>query len=126
MTIVRSKTSKLHPEEVFRLWIELDTLDKVRGNLAEKGYVNPKTKRPYSKMAIYYNAMKYVLEEPDVAREYYKKYNADYAFDDDIWNEWLIEKAIWVYKNRTRILLWLRRMGLDEKYKYFYADRMGV
>ena len=127
MTIVRSRTSNLNPKETFLLWIEFDTLKKTAGQLAHRGIINPVTKRPYTTMAVYYTAMKYVLENPDEAREYYLKYDADYALDDEIWNEWLIGRALSMYKTKVRILSWLRRMGLDgDKYKHLYKDALGI
>lgn len=127
MTIVRSKTSNLDPKEVFMLWIELDTLEKVSFRLASKNIVNPRTKNPYTKMALYYSAMKWILENSDEARKYYQDYNAEYSYDDDIWNEWLIRKAIYIYKNKSRIVLWLRRMGLDDgRYNHIYNKELGL
>jgi hypothetical protein len=109
----------------FQLWAQLGSIGKVQSHLKLAGIINPNTTKEFSHMAIWNAAFRWVLENMDEARQIFKDAGSD--LNDVQWDEWLIEKAMYVYgaSSKGRFMRWIRRMEF-EKYDYIYAERYGV
>lgn len=119
MSISTNKLKKLDDQECFNLWVELKSITKVSLHLLNKGIHN-QGKR-FSDMSIWTACMRYVLENPEIARPYYIADGAIFAVSDDEWYEFLIERAVNVYRtSRSRFMKWIERNNL-QKYEHIYA-----
>lgn len=113
--------------EVFRLWYELGSINKVREVLKSAGIVNPTTGNSWTYPVIIKHAIHWVLENPDEARLYYQKVSAEFAYDDEAWNKYLVSKAQQIYRtSMRRFMSWIDRRGFGTKYQDMYAEQFGL
>lgn len=124
MSIVNKMRSNLDPEECFKAWVETETVENAHAFITEKGIINPRSGKPYSKYSIWRSAMIWVVENPEKAKPYYIAAGAN--FTDDEWNEFLVSKACHLYgATRPRITKWIKKMGLED-YDYVYTEKTGI
>lgn len=107
----------------FELWRELGTLPKVSKHLTNAGEINQKRHKPISDVTIRTAALRYVIENPDEAKEFFDKENGR-VMDQTIWEEYLVKTALSIYDTSTdKLVSWIRRKGM-EKYDYIYSKRI--
>lgn len=129
MSIVGRMTKRIieDDKQIFILWYELGSLPKVKAFLASAGFVNPASGRPIATLTISTAAYRWVIENPDDARPYYRKISAGYAYDDEMWNRYLVHRAMKVYNtSKKRFMNWIERRGFGNKYEDMYAVRFGT
>lgn len=113
--------------EMFRLWYELGSLPKVQKALKTAGIINPATGRPPEQLTIRRCALRWVIENPDKARPYYQKISAEFAYEDEAWNRYLVDRAQRIYNTSVkRFLSWVDRRGFGTKYQDMYAEQFGL
>lgn len=122
----RGKPRPFDGKQVFILWYETGSLEKTHRHLINLGFINPRTGKPYVRMVVWFTAMRWVINHPEDAREYYIKDGADFALNDEQWNRFLIRKAQTIYPGKKRFLSWIERMGFGDKYIDIYANRCGL
>jgi hypothetical protein len=105
-----TKPNKLDPEMCFRLWSELGSLQRVVNHLADLGYVNPATARPFSMGGIRASAFVWMFNHPDEA--YQCVLDAGSRLTRNEFNQILI----WRKRTRTAstsgMYTWLQKNGL--------------
>jgi len=112
--------SDLDYKEIYILWLELGSLEKVCRNLESRGLLTRGGKK-YAPSRINHVVWKYATENPEEALEIYR--SLGFEISDEDWERLLVEKAFLIYfkklsfKSRTAFNKWLTRMGLFEKYK---------
>jgi len=108
------------------LWIELGTLQKVTNHYHAQGLINPKTMKPFSLMAIWTSAMRYVLDNPKLTREFYEA-DLGEALSDERWEEMLITRAFQVYNySKSRTIKWAKTHGLFDKHYEVFAEKFKL
>jgi hypothetical protein len=120
-----SNKAILDDKYCFDLWNKLGTLDLVADQLEREGIVNPRTGKPYHLMTVWTAASRWMVENPEKSRKYFTVIAA--YLDDESWEEFLVERAMSVYKGSKRnFLKWARKMGLFDKYFDTFADHFGL
>lgn len=114
-----AKTQRiLNPKECFELWVELGSIQKVCGNLAFKGTINPYTQRPFTPMGVWKSAMFWVTSNIEEAWKFYQEGGSPFTKKE--FEEWVVGKAMFVYgTSRKRFLRWIDENGF-EKYEPIY------
>ena len=121
MTITSKQEKLLNDKESFFLWLELGSTKNVSLHLEREGRVNPRTGDPFSPMAIWDSAMRWVLDHPYEAKEIYDEHGS--TMNQTEWEEWLVQKALHVLgTSRKRFMKWIKNRKF-EKYVYIYKDR---
>lgn len=124
MAITSKKEALLDDKQCLDLWIELGSTEKVSKHLANNGQVNPTTKKPFSQMAIWDAAFRWILSHPEEAREIYVEQGS--VLTQEEWEEWLVGRARHVLgTSKGRFLAWIERNNF-QKYEYVYAERFGI
>jgi len=114
MTIGRSGTKNFDPETCFKAWLEYGTVDKAKKALLKEGLdPHPNTIRR--------NAFIYIIDNPEEVRELMKNSGIYYAYNDTLWNDFLIRKAKAVLVTQTQsfksFYSWLELNNLLEEAK---------
>jgi hypothetical protein len=114
----KAPTKILDDELCFKKWYELGSLVKVQRWFQNEGKINPKTGKPFTPMAYWIAAMRWVVNYPDEAREYYKKLT-DLDFDphdDDEWWEYVIDQAKSArFLSKSRFEAWVIEHELQDR-----------
>jgi hypothetical protein len=115
------KEKYLNDEEIFNLWRQLPSIEKVIDHLTQKGKINPDTGKPFTRMAIWHSAWRYALDNPNETYKYFE----DRKTREEYWNK-LVKVALTVYLNTstTRFLDWIKKHNL-ERFNNIYADKIG-
>ncbi len=109
-------------KEIFDLWIELGSLNKVGRNLAGRGIINKYTGKPLVATALWERAMRWVLYNPDEAKVIYE-IKMERKIPQEQWERWLVKKACKVFDDAQRQLReWIKTYGM-EQYSDIYAKR---
>jgi len=119
MGIIRSREKFLDDKMCFILWAELGSLPKAVRHITQDGYVNPRTKKPFTRSGVHQSARRYMLENADEARKVFLQHGDTRTQEE--WEEYLVKLAAHVYgemSSRTRFYRWLKRNNFKEKYEY--------
>lgn len=126
MSIVSNSKRLLDDKESFLLWVELGSVKRVLGHYNEKGIINPRTSLPFSEMAIWVSAMRYVLAHPEEARPYYDQ-ERGIPYSDEEWEDFLLKRVFQVYNySKSRTLKWAKRNNLFDKYYDVWAKAFNL
>lgn len=126
MTITGRSKKLLDDKESFLLWVELGSVSKVLGHYNERGLINPRTSLPFSEMAIWMSAMRYVLAHPEEAKPYYEAERGS-PYPEDEWEEFLIKRVFQVYNySKSRTLKWAKRNNLYDKHYPIWAKAFNL
>lgn len=105
-------------ELAFQKWFELGTIRKAQAWFAREGITNPHTGNPPTTMALWVASMRFVVNNMDLAREYYKQLVLDFdPEDDDEWYKYVVGVA--AKRNvhsETRLVEWLNKHQLWDYY----------
>jgi hypothetical protein len=125
MPIQGNARKLIDEKEAFDLWVKLGAIQKVQTHMKMAGKINPNNGKPFTIMAIWHAAMRWVLYNSEEAKAIYQEQGS--TLSDLQWEEWLVKKAMYVLgtSSRTRFLRWIERMGF-EKYDYLYAEQFGL
>ncbi len=119
--------NSISDKDIFMLWYNMDSLNKVSLHLSNIGLINPANQKPFTIQTLSRHAFKWVIENSNEARPYFQEKAAEFSFNDDSWNKFLIRKAMYVYySSKDRFLNWIDRMGFGTKYQSIYAKRYGL
>jgi len=115
---------RLMDEELaFKLWAELGSLEKAAQALYDRGYKNPVKDAPYTVPGVQAAAYRWVLKNPDEAKEIYLKHGSPLTTEE--WEEWLVRVAtVHLRTSRTRFYGWLDENGFRDKYKHVYEHKI--
>jgi len=127
----RKKLNESLHKEAFYAWLESGTCNKACRVLSRKGIVNPNTGKPYTYMAIYLGAYKYLLEHHERLKpKLFELWGLREGLDmtDEEWEVYLVEKARMVLGNysKRRFMEWVEDNPWAEQYDYLYAERFGL
>lgn len=124
MVLGKRHTIKLLDDaECFTLWYQLGSVERVSKHLEKEGFVNSRTQKPFTPMAIWHSGMRYALENLDEAYQKYKDVGA--ADSREEWERYMVEKAMTVYYSSVkRFMAWIRKNKF-EKYKDVYEMRFA-
>lgn len=126
MTITSKQRKLVNDKETFLLWVELGTLEKVQNHYNTQGIINPRTEKPLSSQAIWTSAMRWVLENPVEAKEYYDA-GEGLPLSQDEWELWLIQRAFMVYNySKSRTIKWAKHFNLFDKYYHLFAEKFHL
>ena len=121
MTITGKYAKLLDDKESFFLWLELGSTAKVAAHMQKEGRVNPRSQHSFTPMAIWDSAMRWVLTNPEEAREIYVAHGDTRTQGE--WEEWLVLKAMHVVgTSRGRFMKWIYKNDF-EKYSYIYGEK---
>lgn len=108
----------LDNKECFEYWVEIGTLRKVAMVFEREGRINPLTDRPYTFIAVWMAAYKWVLENPDEAWKIYQEKGSPLSKEQ--WEKFLTAKAAYIFKERPNYFKeWLLENKF-EKYEEMY------
>ena len=123
----RGKGQLLDERTAFMAWYEAGTQDKAALELARQGLVNPSTGQPYTSGGIWSAAGRFILKNSDEARQYFIRLGASGALDEEIWNKFLIKKAIIIWgTSRFKFFDWIQKMGFYQRYFDFFKGDFGL
>jgi len=126
MSIVSRRKKLLDDKESFLLWVELGSINKVLGHYNERGIINPRTASPFSEMAVWMSAMRYVLANPEEARPFYDTERGA-PYSDEEWEDFLIRRVFQVYNySKSRTLKWAKKNNLFDKYYDIWAEKFHL
>lgn len=112
----------LNDEECFFLWSELGSITRVVNHLKNRGDVNPKTSRPFTRMSIWHAALRHALNNLEETKPYF----LEDGLPEDKFDEHVVKKAMIVYStSKDRFLSWIKENDFED-YKYLYADKFGL
>jgi hypothetical protein len=118
------KNVNIDPKECGRLWIELGSLDKVSIHLANRGIVNEKSGKPYTRDAISRCFWNWAVKHPEESYQFIKDCGGKYS--ETIWRQQLVLKAYSMYVchnlSRENFEAWLEENDLSE-YKNYRSNR---
>jgi hypothetical protein len=105
-------------ELAFTKWFDLGTIRKARKWFENNGIVNPYRNTPPTEMTLWVAANRYVVNNPEVAREYYKKLVLEFdPEDDDQWYAYLVSVARKpIIHSEERLIEWLNENDLWDYY----------
>jgi hypothetical protein len=126
MGIATRQKKLLDDKETFILWVELKSLDKVREHYSSRGIINPRTALPFSNMAIWTSAMRYVLANPEDAKPFYDN-ESGIDLSQDEWEKWLIKKAFQVFNgSKSRTIRWAKQNNLFDAHYEIFAEKFNL
>ena len=112
----RNRKLSVSGQEIFALWSELGSLEKVSAHLTARGEVNPNTLKPFHKMTLWNAAIRWIITHQDEARDVYEKATGEKLRDGD-WNNFLVRTARNVYRTSpSKFISWLE----DNQWAYKY------
>lgn len=118
----RKNTNRyLDDHECFMSWYNLGSLVKVRNKFISEGLENPRTGKPPTPMAIWVAAMRWVVNNAEEAREFYKTLDGldfDPEMDEDWWKYVIhLSKKQRVTSSRTGLKDIVLKYGIQEYYQ---------
>lgn len=126
MGIATRQKKLLDDKETFLLWVELKSLDKVREHYSGRGIINPRTMLPFTNMAVWTSAMRYVLANPEEAKPYYDD-ESGINLTQEEWELWLIKKAFQVFNgSKTRTIKWAKHNNLFDEHYEIFAEKFNL
>lgn len=84
--------SSISAEKCFRAWIEYGTVKRALQALTEQG-ITGRNGKPMHYNTLRRGTFVYILEEPEKAREALREKKVPFTFDDDLWDDYRINKA---------------------------------
>lgn len=119
-------------ESSFYAWLESGTCTKAIRVLTKKGIINRRTGKPYTYMAVYYAAYRYLVKNhaklKPVLFDLWGMREGTEKMSDEQWDIYVINKAVFALGNNSKkaFMRWLEENSWAEDYDYLYATRFGL
>jgi len=115
----------------FYAWLDSGTCARAIRVLVKKGIINTKTGKPYTYMAVYFAAYRYLVKnhaklKPVLFELWGMREGIDMS--DEEWEAFIVNKAVFALGNKSKVafMKWLKKNPWAEKYDYLYATRFGL
>lgn len=120
MPLTGQMVKQLDDKQCFDLWLELGTLQKVANRLEKDGEVNEITGKPFTLMGIRVAALRYLIYNPNKAKERMIKSdpNSEYVQTEYSWKLFLTKRAVEVLakRNSERVFRWAKNNGIPKEF----------
>jgi hypothetical protein len=118
-------------ETAFYSWLDSGTCSKAIKALEKKGVVNPRTGKPYTYMAVYFAAYRYLAKNhAELKPVLFDLWGMREGMEmsDAEWEAYIVHKAVFALGNNSKgaFMRWLEENPWAEKYDYLYAKRFGL
>lgn len=108
-------------KELFELWLEFDSFQKVSNNLAIRDIINKSTNKPFNARSLQRVTWRYVLDNPEEALSIARSKGRDIS--DEYWEQFIVRQAyayyVSTYHSRVEFYAYLRLHNLYDKYNSY-------